>query len=84
MNSINNLFKDMITQSKRICLVEIEKRDCLQAKMEEKYEKDSVQKVLNRIKSERLMKIKSREVINSKANCDVIQKKILQNIGRTN
>ena len=56
INSIHILFKDMIMQDKRICRVEIEERLSSTKDGRKILNKLSVQKVLNRIKYERLKK----------------------------
>ena len=56
VSSIHNLFKDMITENRKICRVEIEKRLSSSKDGQKILNKLSVSKVLNRIKYERLKK----------------------------
>ena len=54
MNSLHKLFKDMITENKKICRVEIEERLSSSKEGEKILNKLSVTKVVNRVKYERL------------------------------
>ncbi|CAB4032290.1 Neurofilament medium polypeptide [Paramuricea clavata] len=53
MNSLQKMFKDMITEDKKICRIEIEKRLSTNKEGENILKKLSVQKVVNRVKYER-------------------------------
>ena len=54
MNALQKLFKDMITENKKICRVEIEERLSSSIEGEKILNKLSVTKVVNRVKYERL------------------------------